>query len=158
MTNIILPILPTSLLIAVLWGTVPIFHKYLLTKMPYEFVILAASAAYTVTAAIFASFHWKKISIALPNIKAYHILMLLFIGIVAGFSANVMYFILLHKNDSTIVTALTYTAPIFTVAMAYYFLSEKLSKKDMISIAIIVLGVIILSLPNREFMVSPYEE
>lgn len=158
MTNIVLPILPTALLVALLWGTVPIFHKYLLVKMPYEFVILAASVAYTVAAAIFASFHWTKISAALPNIKAYQILVLLFIGVVAGFAANVMYFILLHRNDSTIVTALTYTAPIFTATLAYYFLSEKLTKKDIISVAIIVVGVIILSLPNREFKVTPYEE
>lgn len=161
-----LPVLPTSLLIAVLWATVPVLHKYLLVAIPYELVILGASVFYTIAAIVFVAYNWTKLasSISIKEIRPFHILLIVFIGVFAGFLPNVLNFILLHKNDTAIVTTLTFTSPIFTIALAYLFLSERVSRKDFICIMAIVAAVMVISLPNRphgemrEFKVSAYEE
>lgn len=58
--------------------------------------------------------------------------------------AGMLHFNILQKYDSNIVCALTYSAPLFTLLLAYFLFSEKITLLSGTGIVFIVAGVIMI--------------
>jgi drug/metabolite transporter (DMT)-like permease len=63
-----------------------------------------------------------------------------------SFIPNIIYFFLLKQHDSSIVSALVNSAPVFTVLVSFLLLGEKIHKYELIGIFFIIIGIIAISL------------
>lgn len=132
-----------SLVISALWGIQPIMCKSILKDVSYITLMLFTSIIDVICVVIYAYLH--KETVKSDVITKKHFMMLLFITIFTIFLTSVMYYNILKDNTSFIVTALTYTAPVFTLIAGYITLEESIHMSDVIGILMVVAGIIILS-------------
>ena len=69
--------------------------------------------------------------------------------ILGGFFANLLYFIILNKHESSVVSALIYSSPVFTLVLAMLFAKEKVSIVGIMGIILITLGVICIAFNEK---------
>lgn len=131
-----------SLFIAILWGVVPVIHRYVLPNVSSAFVMMISAAVYAVSVGIYISiFHWKNVKEDM--IKNAGLIPILaattFFGL---FIANILYLhVLRHANNVNIVTVLSSLYPVITVLLAAVVLEEHLTMWGLIGFFIVVLGV-----------------
>jgi drug/metabolite transporter (DMT)-like permease len=65
------------------------------------------------------------------------------------FLANMMYYYILKNHESSIISALVYSSPVFTLIIAYIFLKERLDIYGISGIFLMILGVILVSNNNK---------
>jgi drug/metabolite transporter (DMT)-like permease len=63
---------------------------------------------------------------------------------VGVFVANIIFYQLLAQHDSYLVTALTYTSPMFTVVLAWMFLNEQISWVNVLGIVVLIVGILLV--------------
>lgn len=68
----------------------------------------------------------------------------------SGVIAMVALFFSISKLNLTIVTSLTYTAPLFTAILAYFIFNDRLTKAKIISLLVGFIGVVIILRPGFE--------
>lgn len=76
-------------------------------------------------------------------------MVLVFVTIICGFGANILYLWVLQHNDSYVVTAVAFTSPIFTLILAYFILNERVTPISVVGVFMIVIGVYCISMNNR---------
>lgn len=134
-----------SLVIAILWSFTPILHKYVLNYNDPFIVILIGSIFYAGCTIIYACIYWKRIKTEMKNVSIKTIIILGISSIFTVFLAGILLAYLSKSNNSFSVTALTFTAPLFTTIWAYLFLHEDVSVVSFIGVVFIVFGAILLS-------------
>jgi drug/metabolite transporter (DMT)-like permease len=81
----------------------------------------------------------KKVNISKINTKD---IFLLFAAVMAGsIVANYVYYGILEKNQTYLVTILTSVSPILTILIAYAFLKEDITPKQWIGIIVAIIGI-----------------
>jgi len=140
-----------ALVISFLWGMQPVIYKYLLHKFNGSTIMLLSSFIYFV--AVFITFFIiKNQDIIIKDIKKMNgkdLTVIICTSIFTAFLTNVIYFYILKDNESSIISALIYSSPVFTLIVSYLFLSEKLEAIGIIGILLGVAGVICISLNNN---------
>lgn len=134
-----------SLIIALLWSITPILHKYVLNYNDPFIVILISSLFYAGCTIIYSCVYWKRIKNELKEVDKKTIIILGISSIFTVFLANIILTYLTKYNKSFSVTALTFSAPLFTTLWAYLFLHEEISLTSLIGVLLIVIGIIILA-------------
>ena len=71
------------------------------------------------------------------------------------FIANIIYYYILKKHESSLVSAITYSSPAFTLVLAYLFLNERLDIYGLSGIFAIIAGVILISNNNTPSRNNP---
>ena len=136
-----------SLLVAVLWGASTALHKYVLGSLSSSTVIVVSGFFYTICLLGFCYYHRFVIIEDLHNrMSSYMLMCLITSSIVCGFLANILYFYVLRHNPSSIVAALSFSAPLFVAVLGYVFLKERLPLTSIIGIVMIVVGIMLLSI------------
>ena len=139
-----------ALIVAFLWGAQTVVHKYLLKTIDPKIVMIIGGLTTFVCLTCFALYHRKDIKrnahALTPRILAYIIIT----SILTVFVANLIYFYILSKNDSYIVSALIYASPVFTFFLAICFLKEKITYTGALGVFFIVLGVICMVLHEQK--------
>jgi drug/metabolite transporter (DMT)-like permease len=69
---------------------------------------------------------------------------------IGTFVATTLFMELLEKHDSSLVSALTYTTPMFVFLLAVVILQEKLDLIKAFGIFITVIGIVIISCRSPE--------
>ena len=133
-----------GLLIAFLWGISVTVQKYVLKDIDASTYQVIGSFIYFITTLLFGLYNYDKIKADSENITMKNILCILFVSLFGSFFANLYFNILLKDNSSSIVGALAYTAPLFTLFASYFFLNEDISLMSAIGIIVTICGVIIL--------------
>jgi drug/metabolite transporter (DMT)-like permease len=140
-----------ALVTSFLWGIQPVLHKYSLQKFDGSTIMLLTSFIYFI--AIFITFFMiKNQSIIIKDIKKMNskdLTLITCTGIFTAFLTNVIYFYILKDHESSIISALIYSSPVFTLIVSYLFLNEKLESIGIIGILLILAGVICISLNNN---------
>jgi drug/metabolite transporter (DMT)-like permease len=118
--NLLLP----ALLVAALWGYIPIIEKKLLEHISIKTLMVLFGLLYGLISLVLGIIYYKDISKDLQNKEileklSFKLLLFMVIIYVIG---SLIYYILLKDNQSHVVVALTYTTPIF-VALFSYLLS-----------------------------------
>lgn len=133
--------------ISFLWGFSPILHKVALREISSHSAMIVGSVFYTVCLVIYA-FVFRKVIIhdvghmtSHPWIFCY----LAFTAIVCGFLTNIIYFSILKKYDSHIISALIYSSPVFTLIMAYLLLQERITVQGFFGVVFITIGVVFIA-------------
>lgn len=60
-----------------------------------------------------------------------------------------MYYYILKDHETSIISALIYSSPVFTLVIAYLFLKERLDIYGFSGILAIIVGVILVSQNNQ---------
>ena len=76
------------------------------------------------------------------------IIVIIFSSAIAAFFGNILYFNILKNHDSSIISALIYSCPMFTLIVAYLFFKERINTIGIFGILFIVLGIICISMNN----------
>jgi uncharacterized membrane protein len=136
-----------SLMIAFLWGVLPVIHKTVLATVSHHTVLVMSSVFYMVCTVAYAIIYRRQIAEGIRSIQTSHVFYIAVGAIVCGFLANVLYYNVLKdpKNDSHIVSALIYASPVFTLILAYLLLHERIRFMGFLGVVTITIGVVFLA-------------
>jgi uncharacterized membrane protein len=134
-----------ALFIAFLWGVQPLIHKELLHEMSHHTVMMISNIIFTVCLIIYGYLYREIILDDFKKLETNHWKLLLFSAIICSFLTTIIYYDLMKHHKTYIVVALTYSAPIFTLFLAEYFLKEKISIESKVGVLLVVLGIMIMS-------------
>lgn len=138
----VITVLFIALLVSFLWGTQPVIHKYLLTNVNLVTILFFQTAINFICISALAFYNYDQI---------YHEIMdqltfqkwywIFFLSVVTIFGTNILYFYILKSNESSLVSALMYSAPVFTMILAYFLLNERIGLSGYFGIFLIIIGV-----------------
>lgn len=137
-------IIPLALLIAILTGMAPVINKHILKSVDFKFLFAIAGIIYTFCMGSFILYHWNDIQKQMHKLDIKLTLLIAFATIFTAFITTIIYFKILEKHDSYIVTAIIGCSPVFTIMFAHFFLGEHISKYGFFGVLFIVLGIILL--------------
>uniref|UniRef100_A0A6C0D563 EamA domain-containing protein n=1 Tax=viral metagenome TaxID=1070528 RepID=A0A6C0D563_9ZZZZ len=81
----------------------------------------------------------------LSIINTQDIAILTIMPIFVAFIGNYLYYTMLKTHESSIVSALVYSAPIFTLILAHLFTNERLTMYGIIGILMVTGGILLIS-------------
>ena len=137
-----------ALFISFCWGLLPVIHKHVLTHLHPITIITFSAIIYTFLIIIYSTSNKRIIIKDIKNITYTDALILIFSASVATFAANVLYYNILKNHESSTISALIYSSPIFTLILAYFFLNERINTMGIIGILFIIVGVICIAMNN----------
>jgi drug/metabolite transporter (DMT)-like permease len=135
-----------SLFVAFLWATNVVIHKYGMNQSinPKTIVVLAGFA-YFISIVCFAVYHYKELYTDIQNTNTYTIAIIAIGAFLGLFIGNLLFINLLEKQNSSLVTTIAYTTPLFVLLLALLFLkNEKVTGIQMLGILITVIGIMII--------------
>jgi hypothetical protein len=136
-------ILYIALLIAFLWGIQPICHKYLEKDIDFLSLFVITWIFSTIIIIVIFFIHFDKVYKTFINITNKDIFIIIIIAITIIIS-KYLYFNIVYNYDVTIFSSLCYSAPLFTLIIAYFLLNENISNQQIIGIFSILFGSILL--------------
>lgn len=137
-------ILYIALIIAFLWGTQPICHKYLEKDIDFLSLFIITWIFSTIIIFIVFILNFDKVYTTFINIKNRDI----FIIVIIAFSiiiSKYLYFKIIYNDNKTIFVSICYLAPLFTLIFAYFLLNENITIQQIIGVILIILGSIIIT-------------
>jgi drug/metabolite transporter (DMT)-like permease len=138
----VITVLFIALLVSFLWGTQPVIHKYLLRNVNLVTILFFQTAINFICISALAFYNhdqiYHEIMDQLTFQKWYWIF---FLSVVTIFGTNILYFYILKSNESSLVSALMYSAPVFTMILAYFLLNERIGLSGYFGIFLIIIGV-----------------
>lgn len=134
-----------ALIISFLWGTVPVVHKYLLTKYQPITIMIISHVVYLSLLLITVLFERKAFLNDINKMSLKDALIIVTASIFGLYIGYKLYYYILKDHKSSIISALIYSSPVFTLIIAYIFLKEHLSIYGYLGIFSILLGVIFIS-------------
>lgn len=132
--------------VALLWGVMPIIHKYVLHHVSYMTVMFVGGCVYFTCVLLFSMYHMPIITQDLKQITTKIVALIACASLFCAFLANVMYFYVLKQNKSYWVSALTFSSPLFTLLIASLILQEKVTVYGFIGVILVTCGVVFLAI------------
>jgi uncharacterized membrane protein len=134
-----------ALISGFMWGMAPVIHKVQLVKYQPITIMLLNSFTYAISMMLIVFFNYKMFMKDVNKIKYEDILIIILSSIGILVIGNLIYYYVLREHDSSLVSALIYSSPVFTLILAYIFLKERLSMYGYLGIFSILLGIIFIS-------------
>ena len=145
-----------ALLVAFLWGIHPVLSKILLNKFSVASVIIFNNFAYFLAILVFAWFNRQQIMKDVGRVDAYDAGIIFSVAIVASFAATLLYYYVLKDHESSLISALVYSSPIFTLIVAYLFLKERLTSIGVAGVLLIVAGVMCIAFNDGNYKLENF--
>ena len=139
-----------GILISFLWGIQTVIHKHLLNHISGLSIMLYSTILYTIMICITAYYNKSIIVKDLQKINLRIGSILFFTAVFTVFLTNLLYYYILNHHESSLVSALISTAPIFTVIFAYLFLNERVSIYGFTGILSFMIGLILINMDNKQ--------
>ena len=134
-----------ALCVSLLWGTVPVVHKYLLTKYQPITIMVLSNVVYLSLLLVTLIFEQKAFTNDLKKMPRTDLLIIVSAAVCGLYIGYKLYYYVLKDHKSSIISALIYSSPVFTLIVAYIFLKERLSIYGYLGIFSILLGVMLIS-------------
>ena len=135
-----------ALISALMWGIAPVIHKVLLVKYQPITIMLMNSFTYAICMILIVFFNYKRFMKDMNKMKYEDVFIIVLSSIGILIIGNLIYYYVLREHNSSLVSALIYSSPVFTLILAYIFLKERLSMYGYLGIFSILLGIIFISL------------
>ena len=145
-----------ALLVSFLWGITPLVHKQLLNDIRTETILFLGGVLYFAALLAFSLYHRGIISKDIPKIDARHGAWLFIASVLAGFVTNMLYLYVLKKHSSYIISALIYSAPVFTMLIAWLGGLEVITGFGLLGTVLIILGVICISFSDNAYKLEDF--
>jgi uncharacterized membrane protein len=137
-----------AVLIACLWGLQPLIQKHLMKDFSSHSILMISNVIFTVCLMVYGFFYREMILDDFKRLETHHWQLLLFSAIICSFLTSITYFELIKNHKSSIVMAITYSAPLFTVLFSEFFFNEKIEDVSKVGIGFVVLGISIMCYGN----------
>lgn len=145
---VILPYAVSSL-IAILYGISAVTEKMALQVFTAKYVFIASGLLYGLAALVYMCFHFQEFQKHLRHPNMWHHSLVVISALLATIIPMYLWFHLLHDNDRVHVwTAITYSAPMFTLLFVYLLLDDKITGWNVLGVILVVIGVILLAYDN----------
>jgi len=138
-----------ALFISFLWGIHPVVHKHLLNKYTAVTIMLVSTIVNFSLVIVLSITKKKDILLDTNKITAKDLFIMIGISGFTIFLTNVMYYYILKDNETSIISALIYSSPIFTLIFSYLYFKERLDIYGISGILAIIIGVILVSQNNH---------
>ena len=138
-----------ALAISFLWGVQPVIHKHLLKKFTPITLMLVSSIVYFALLIVTSVIKNKEVATDFEKMTAKDLGILVALSVFTAFLANIMYYYILKDHESSIISALIYSSPVFTLVIAYLFLKERLDIYGFSGVLAIIIGVVLISQNNQ---------
>jgi drug/metabolite transporter (DMT)-like permease len=145
-----------ALFVAFLWGIHPILNKILLGKFNVPTVLVLSHFVYFLAVLIFIYLNYSEIAKDIKKVNSQDILILISVSLGAGFLANLLFYYVLKSHESSLVSALVFSSPIFTLIVAYFFMKEELNNFGILGILLIVLGVVCIAYNDGNYKLENF--
>ena len=142
-------LIPIALIASFLWGISPIINKIVLKTIDPRLIMILSSFFYMLCIIIFSIYNWKSLKIEAKKLDRRSIMLIAISSIIGSFVATLLFFYLLKDNDSYIVTALTFSSPVFTLLLAYLILKEKITMIGLTGVLMIFGGILCIAFNNK---------
>ncbi len=130
-----------GLLVAVFYGVGTFFAKIVCEKNPlFQWIVVNVVG---IILCLIILIKYKNIIITEQKILGYAIISAILVVI-----GSLILYYALYKGKASIVVPLSSIGPAITVALSILFLKETLTTYQMIGIALIIVGIILLSISN----------
>lgn len=137
--------LAEGLFIAFLWGALGVVNKYVLNHLESSTVFVLGGMVYFLLLLGLWFYNKKTIDKDLKKITQFQIFCIIASAIFLTFLPNFLYYYFLKRTKASIITAIGYSAPVFTLILAYLFLNEKIHGLGVLGIVLITLGILCVS-------------
>ena len=134
-----------ALISALMWGIAPVIHKVLLVKYQPITIMLMNSFTYAICMILIVFFNYKLFMKDMNKMKYDDAIVIMLSSIGILIVGNLIYYYVLREHNSSLVSALIYSSPVFTLILAYIFLKERLSMYGYLGIFSILLGIIFIA-------------
>ena len=145
-----------ALIVAFLWGVKPIIHKHLLKKNHVITIMFISSIFYFFLLTLYAYLHRNHIYSDLNHITLFDLVLLGLTISIISLIAHILYYHVLQKHESSIVSALVSCSPIFTLLIAYLLLEERINFPGILGIISITFGIILISLNSSSINIFDF--
>lgn len=129
-----------SLLIAIIWGVVPFFTKYVLHRIHYKSLILIESILAFLIAMTFCCCNTDDIVDDFKNVDGLSIVAIILIGL-SVFSANILYYSIIKDHETYLISTIISTSPLIVLFISYFFLKERMNWLKILGVFLIVGGI-----------------
>lgn len=144
-------VVPIALFISFIWGATPIVHKYIFnsfTFMTPETMIVVGGVLYFIFTMCYFGCNKAKVIEPLKKLP-FSIFVLMGATALVGFLANYLYFNVIGKHASYLVSALIFSSPFFTLILSYMLLKEEITLTSFIAVVLIVVGIMMLATSKK---------
>jgi len=138
-----------ALVTAFCWGLQTVLYKHLLEKFNGITIMLFTSFVFLIYVIILAAINKKIIQSDMNKFTNNDLSILLGLSPFIIFITNVIYHYVLKDHNSSIIAALIYSSPVFTLIISYLYLNERLNKNGLFGIISIMIGIIFISQNNK---------
>lgn len=145
-------VVPIAICIAFIFGVSPIIHKYIFNHVPRvtpQLLFIFGGITYFLFTFVYAISERQSIITNIQTIPLSMIVLFL-VGASLSFYANYLYFNIISKNPSHIVSSLIFISPLFTLILSYFLLKEEITVTSVIGILLIVTGVMIVAVSSKK--------
>lgn len=141
------------ILIFLIYGTRPILYKYIVPYIHVESIILISGVFYLMLAVFYIYFTKPANFIQDVRImnKNTNLHLCMWLIALTGLIATHYYLYLLKDSSVILNTALFSGYPLVTALVAYLFLNEVITQKQLIGMIVIIAGVVILNLDVYDY-------
>ena len=137
--------LAEGLFISFLWGALGVVNKYVLNHLESSTVFVLSGTVYFLLLLGLWFYNKKTIDKDLKKITQFQIFCIVASAIFLTFLPNFLYYYFLKRTKASIITAIGYSAPVFTLILAHLVLNEKIKAISALGIILITLGICFVS-------------
>jgi len=139
-----------SLVVSFLWAVAPIIHKQVFKLGLHPNSMMAFGGfAYLAVLSMWALYNWKNIRPDIKYLADWRVVALISASaIFTALLSSLIYYHLIKEHAAHLVTAITYTSPFFTLFLSWWLLKENITPFSIVGVALIVLGVILISVQS----------
>ncbi len=138
-----------ALVIIIIWGSIPIMLKSLMTRYPAHIVMLTTAIMFGVVATVVALYFIRDIIGHAKSFTKQDWMLMLYVVIAGSLISNMLYLYALEIHDSTLVVTVTSIFPLVTLLLGILLLKQKYSKLAVMGVILITLGVMCLTYSQR---------
>lgn len=139
-----------SLVIILIWGTLPVLLKKLMFKYPTHVVMLLSAIMFGIIGLSISMFFFQDIKKHVSTFTKYDWMTLAYIVIAGSLFSNILYMYALKKHNSTFVVTVTSIFPIVTLLFSALVLQEKMNRIAILGVFLVTAGIMCLALSDKK--------
>jgi drug/metabolite transporter (DMT)-like permease len=133
------------IIIALVWGAIPIIIKFHLSFLPHVFIISLQSLVLFISSLIYAYFFkYKDFMEGFKNVSYKNIFILALVFFIASFICNLLYLHVLKKETIISPLIIFILTPVITIILSSLLLNELLNIKQLIGCFLVSIGIILI--------------
>ena len=134
-----------ALFIAFIWGAQTVIHKHLLKRLSGTTIMLISTFLFLFIILFISYFERERIHYDLVNLTNTDFILLVILLTLMSLFSRIIYYDILKRHESSLISSIICCAPLFTLLIAYLFLEERIKIQGILGVISIVIGVILIS-------------